>query len=132
MTDIDYHVIALVPGAAFDSDAAINALTENGYKPRMETNDNGVAGIRVIEDDGWSIVAWIEDDEEAREFVDSLRDDPPAGVPSDQIASCKVTLSIWSDNDPDLMNAHIFEEFIQSLKSSLGFYLFDNRLGEWR
>jgi hypothetical protein len=31
-----------------------------------------------------------------------------------------------------MMNAHVFEAFIQLLKSRFGCFLFDNRLGQWR
>jgi hypothetical protein len=133
MPDCDYHVIAIVPGSSFDSDAAMSALTDSGYTPQLETKDGAVMGIRIREADGWGIVAWVEDDpEETAELIGNLKDEPPSGVSSDQIAGCEVALSVWSDDDPDLMNAHVFEEFIQCLKSSLGYFIYDNRLGEWR
>lgn len=133
MADFAYHVIAIVPGSSFDADAAMSALADNGYTPQLESSDGAVRGIRIREDDGWGIVAWVEDDaEETAELIDFLKEGPPPGVSSDEIAACQVALSVWSDDDPDLMNAHVFEEFIQCLKSLLGYFIYDNRLGQWR
>lgn len=133
MADFDYHVVALIPPEPrFDVQHAIETLNSTGYKAeRVERG--GTIGIRVVEKDGWGISAWLEADEEAREMNKTISEgDVPEGVSPEQIARCPAQLSIWSDDDPDLMNAHVFEEFIQFLKSRFGCFLFDNRLGEWR
>jgi hypothetical protein len=133
MTEFDYHVIALVPpNPPFDLQAAIEALRSARYKAERTERGNAV-GIRVVEDDGWAIVAWLEDDDEARILSRRLSElELPNGVTSEQIFACSAHLSIWSDDDSDRMNAHVFEEFIQFLKERFGLFIFDNRLGEWR
>jgi hypothetical protein len=87
----------------------------------------------VLQSDGWGIVAWMEDDDEAREMNRELSEtELPKGVTPEQIARCPAQLSVWSDDDSDMMNAHVFEEYIQLLKDRFGMFIFDNRLGEWR
>lgn len=133
MSGYDYHVIALVPGKSFDADATMRALADCSFAPQLETAGETIRGIRIPQEDGWWVVAWVEDDpDETAELVNFLEDGPPFGISLEQIAACKVALSVWSDDDPDFINAHVFEEFIQCLKSSLGYFIFDNRLGEWR
>ena len=128
---VDYHVIALVPGDACDVKAAITALAAAGY--RAEAATQGAAkGFRIVEEDGWGIVAWIDDGEDALELISSLSNNVPDGVSADQVQACKSTLSVWSDDDPDFMNAHVFEEFLQCLKDSCGYFVYDNRQGMWR
>lgn len=131
MDDIDYHAIALVPGETCDVDAVVASLLKAGYRAESAESDSAV-GFRVIEEDGWGIVAWIEDSEESLDVISSLSEDPPDGVTAEQIQACKLTLSIWSDDDSDFMNAHVFEEFIQCLKESCGYFIYDNRQGLWR
>jgi hypothetical protein len=133
MASFDYHVIALIPASApFDLQAAIDALNSEGFK--ADQPDYGhLPGLRVVASDGWGVGAWLEDDDEAREMNQTLSEyDLPDGVTPEQISECSARLSIWSDDDPDLMNAHVFEEFIQLFKERFGLFLFDNRLGEWR
>ena len=131
MAGYDYHVIGLVRGKTCNVDAAIAALSKMGFKAERTQTESAI-GFRVVEEDGWGIVAWIEDDEDALEIVSDVSKVPPDGVTTADIESCQVTLSIWSDDDPEFMNAHVFEEFIQCLKDACGYYMFDNRLGEWR
>ena len=133
MSDFDYHVVALIPpDPRFDIEAVIETLSLQGYKAERAER-LGSLGFRVVEDDGWGITAWLEADDEAREHNKILSErDVPEGATPGQIAACPAQLSIWSDDDSDMMNAHVFEEFIQFLKARFGCFLFDNRLGEWR
>lgn len=134
MAGFDYHVIGLVPsGDRFDLDAVLDTLVASRWSAARLTSADGRAGIRVVESDGWGITAWLDDDDDAREMNALLaeRSLPPA-MTFDEVAGCRAQLSIWSDDDDDLMNAHVFEEFIQLLKERFGVPLWDNRLGEWR
>lgn len=130
----DYHVIGLVPsGERFDLDAVLDTLAASRWSAAHLTSADGRPGIRVVESDGWGISAWLDDDDDAREMNALLaeRSLPPA-MRFDEVAGCPAQLSIWSDDDDDLMNAHVFEEFIQLLKERFGVLLWDNRLSEWR
>jgi hypothetical protein len=117
MAEFDYHVIGVVPpDPPFNLHTVIEALKSARYKAERAERGSTV-GIRVVEDDGWAIVAWLQEDDEAREQNRRLSElDLPNGVTSEQIAACSAQLSIWSDDDSEMMNAHIFEEFIQFLK----------------
>ena len=128
---MDYHVIAIVPAETCDIKSVMSKLAEKGYKAQAVERGE-LKGFRVEEEDGWGIVALIEDDEEVKELIQAIMDEPPAGITAQQREACQLTLSIWSDDDSDFMNAHVFEEFIQCLKESFGYFIYDNRLGEWR
>ena len=132
MTGLDYHVIGLVPGA-FDLDVVVDALEVEGYSVERLAAPAGRTGFRVVTNDGWGVRAWLEDDDEARDLNVALAAGPlPVGVSAEDVAHRRGQLSIWSDDDDDLLNAHVFEETIQFLKERFGVLLWDDRLGEWR
>jgi hypothetical protein len=133
MSEVDYHVLALLPSSLpWSLSDAVEKMRSAGYVARTQTERTG-DGLRVELDDGWGIIAWIEDDEEAAEFTTGLSADRlPHRITAEQIASCPRYLSIWSDDDSDFMNSVQFEEIVESIRHLFGAFIYDNRLGEWR
>jgi hypothetical protein len=133
MSEVDYHVLALLPSSRpWSLSDAVERMRNAGYVARRQAGPTG-EGLRVELNDGWGIVAWLEEDEEAKVFTKGLSEaELPDGIDADQIASCTGYLSIWSDDDSDFMNGVLFEEIVEAMRDAFGAFIFDNRLGEWR
>jgi len=136
MSDFCYHVLALIPtGAEFSVENAVEAFVAEGQSAAVAASPGGGRdGFRVVFADDWAIVAWLEDDADVTTESEEILDvfgRPPGAAPGGPIA-CDRRLSIWSDDDSEMMNAHFFEETIQFLKERFGLFAFDGNLGIWR
>jgi hypothetical protein len=132
MSDFCYHVLALIPvNAQFSISKAVETYTASGYQAAQITSPRG-KGFQVAYAGNWTILAWFEEDtaEENQEIINSYGN--PPGVSSEEIIRCDNRLSIWSDDDSEMMNAHLFEEHIDFLKEKFKLYIFDNVQGIWR
>ena len=133
MSEVDYHLLAILPPDDFSIDRAIQRLSGDHYEVRAQAGPHGI-GIRLeLKNDGWGLVAWLENDDESRTLIQELSvGQLPANLTADQISSCDSYLSIWSDDDSDFMNTAQFEEMAEFIASKLGTFVYDNRLGDWR
>jgi hypothetical protein len=137
MSDFCYHVLALTPtGSEFTVEDAVEAFVADGQSASVVTSPGGARdGFRVVFADDWAIVAWLEDDADVAAESEEILDvfgRPPGAPPDGPPITCDRRLSIWSDDDSEMMNAHFFEETIQFLQERFRLFVFDGNLGIWR
>jgi len=136
MSDFCYNVLALIPVETdFRVANVVETFIADGQPASLATSPAGsCVGFRVVYTDNWGIVAWFEDDVDIvteNQEIMGVFGNPP-NVAADATVECDRRLSIWSDDDSDMMNAHLFEEYIGFLKEKLGLYIFDSVQGIWR
>jgi hypothetical protein len=136
MSDSCYNVLALIPVESdFGIEKAVDAFVTEGQSATPVTPPTGSGvGFRVVHVDDWAIVAWLEEStdvlDENQEIVEAFGN--PPGVAGEPPTAYDRRLSVWSDDDSDMVNAHFFEEYIEFLKEKLGLFIFDSQQGIWR
>jgi len=136
MSEFCYNVLALIPTSSdFGVSNAVEIFIKNGYSASIATSPSGKSsGFQVIPYENWKIVAWLEDGNdtavENQETIEVFGN--PPNVTTDKPIKCDRRLSVWSDDDADMLNAHLFEEYINFLKEKFGLYIFDSVQGIWR
>lgn len=136
MSEFCYNVLALIPvGLDFSIAHTVEIFIAEGYSASIASSPyENRTGFTVSYFDEWTITAWLEDDKdtavENQECIAYFGNPPDAA--SDQPIKCDRRLSVWSDDDIDMMNAHLFEEYIDFLKEKIGLFIFDNVQGIWR
>jgi hypothetical protein len=138
VTEQTYDLTALIPSTCnFSLELAVahfRPIEIGGPPIRAElltsSSVQKLDGFRVWFGD-WAVSAWLDEAADVAELCQFLAQKNDLPTPAETIAACKKSLSISTDDDPQLNHSDDIIIFAQELTERFGLLVYDPVNGSW-